>query len=404
MKRSRLWGPHLGDGTGSMDGRVDALVTDVHTGSSLAGVRDLGRAGLRVLALANARTASGVWSRYATLSATAPDSDDDARAFLRRVGNLADAHGPFVFYPSGESAIHAVLEHRDELPSSAILPFASLDALKPLRDKRELSRLAAAVGLTTPATVMEATAGEIGVAPPPLPFVVKQVLPEGSLNKRTRIIETRSQLDALLAIVPPDEPLLIQERAEGPLIGLALVLDTAGRLVARFQQFAHRLWPVDAGGSTLAESMAPDQDLVERSTRMLADTGFSGLAQLQFLRTSRGPALIDVNPRYYGSMSLASASGINLAEIWHSVVTGRPVSSPPPYRLGVSYRWLEGDFSAAMNGSPERLLARKPKPKSGQAWAPDDPVPGVVVAGKAIGARVRQRLHGAVATAAALRR
>ena len=383
--------------------RVDALVTDVHTGSSLAGVRDLGRAGLRLLALANGRSASGAWSRYATLSATAPDSDHDPRGFIARVGALAGSHGPFVFYPSGESAIHALLEHTDVLPSSAVLPFARLDSLRALRDKRELTRLAAAVGLATPATIMEAQASELAAAPPPLPFAVKQVLPEGSLKKRTRIIETCEQLDALLAIVPPEEPLLVQERAEGPLIGLALVLDTDGRLVARFQQYARRLWPVEAGGSTLAVSMAPDEDLVRRSTRLLADSGFSGLAQLQFLRTTRGLALIDVNPRFYGSMALAGASGLNLGQAWHDVVTGRPPHTVPEYRAGVSYRWLEGDLTAALNGSPERFFARTPKPKTGQAWAIDDPMPGAVVAWHAIGARVRQRLAAAVSAAAVLR-
>ncbi len=282
LKRSRLWGPHVGDGVWVDGVRVDALVTDVHTGSSLAGVRDLGRAGLRVLSLGNGRGASGVWSRYTTLSATAPDSDDDPRRFIGRVAALARSHGPFVFYPSGESAIHALLEHTGALPSSAVLPFARLGSLRALRDKRELTRLAAEVGLATPATIMEAKASELAAAPPPLPFAVKQVLPEGSLKKRTRIIETRAQLDDLLAFVPPDEPLLVQERAEGPLIGLALVLDTDGRLVARFQQYARRLWRLVAGGSRPGGPMLVDEvcDVWDGRGRLVAQA--TQLASVRF--------------------------------------------------------------------------------------------------------------------------
>ncbi len=377
-------------------GSVDAVVTDVHTGSSLAGLRDLGRAGYRVLAMGNGRSAAGSWSRYATICTEAVDSDRHPRGFIRSVAELAELHGPFVFYPSGESAIHAVLAHRDEIPASVVLPFADLEALAKLRDKRKLSAVAASVGLTTPKTLMEATASEIAANPPPLPVAIKQVLPEGSLKKRTRIVTNRAELDALLAVVAPEESLLVQEKAEGPLIGLALVLDTHGQLVARFQQFARRLWPVDACGSTLAVSMAPDEDLVKRCTRMLAACGFSGLAQLQFLRTDRGPALIDVNPRFYGSMALASASGLNLASAWHKVIIGESLSSVPDYRAGVHYRWLEGDVTAAFNGSPGRLLARTPRPKTGQAWAGDDPLPGLVVATNATSARVRQRLRSMV--------
>ena len=395
-KRPRLWGPHIGYGCARTPARLDALVSDAHTGSSLAGLRDLGRAGVRVLAVADRTSASGSWSRYATMAAMAPDADRDPLGFARRIAALARAHGPLVFYPSGEGAIHAALKYRDDLPETAILPFARLDALRELRDKRRLVRLAHRVGLRTPRTLMEATAAELAASPPPTPFAVKQVLPEGSLNKRTRIIETRSQLDALLAQVPPDELLLVQEQAVGPLIGLALVLDREGRVVARFQQYAKRLWPPAAGGSTLAVSMAPDADLVARSARLLADAGFSGLAQLQFLRIGGEFALIDVNPRFYGSMALAAAAGVNLGKAWQDVVTGAPPLPVPSYRAGVHYRWLEGDLTAAFNGSPARILARTPRPKTGQAWAADDPVPGVVVAANAIRARVRQRVAAAV--------
>ncbi len=285
------------------------------------------------------------------------------------------------------------MAHRDEIPASVVLPFADLEALAKLRDKRKLSAVAASVGLTTPKTLMEATASEIAANPPPLPVAIKQVLPEGSLNKRTRIVTNRAELDALLAVVPPEEPLLVQEKAEGPLIGLALVLDTHGQLVARFQQFARRLWPVDAGGSTLAVSMAPDEDLVKRCTRMLAACGFSGLAQLQFLRTDRGPALIDVNPRFYGSMALASASGLNLASAWHKVIIGESLSSVPDYRAGVHYRWLEGDVTAAFNGSPGRLLARTRSQRRGR--------PGLeMIRFQVSSSQPTQRVHASVSVCA----
>ena len=51
--------------------------------------------------------------------------------------------------------------------------------------------------------------------------------------------------------------------------------------------------------------------------------GFGGLAQLQFVQAPGGaPALIDVNPRFYGSLPLALACGVNLPDAWHALVSG----------------------------------------------------------------------------------
>jgi predicted ATP-grasp superfamily ATP-dependent carboligase len=375
----------------------DAVVTDVHSRSALAGMRDLGRAGLDVLALGPQRSAAGTWSSYAAGWALAPDSVEEPAAFVRRIAELAGDEGPFVLYPSGEPAIDALVQFGHELPASVTLPYADLGTLEVLRDKRALAGLAARAGLTTPATVMEATAAEVAASPPPIPCAVKQVLPDGALKNRTQIVLTPAQLHELLDSLPPDEPLLIQERAEGALTGLAVVIDREGRLVARFQQVSRRLWPVHAGGSTLAVSVEPDEELTARAARMLADAGFWGLAQLQFLPTPRGPGLIDVNPRFYGSMPMATASGVNLPAAWHAVATGERTPVVGPYRVGVGYRWLEGDLTAAFNGLPGRLVTRTPRPKSGAIWASDDPLPSMILAAEAVRVRLRRRLTGAPA-------
>ncbi len=348
----------------------DAVVTDVHSRSALAGMRDLGRAGLDVLALGPQRSAAGTWSSYAAGWALAPESVEDPAGFVRRIVELADESGPFMLYPSGEPAIDALVQWPDALPANVMLPYADLRALEVLRDKRELPGLAARAGLTTPATVMEATAAEVAAVPPPVPCAVKQVLPDGALKNRTQIVETAAQLKELLDSLPPDEPLLIQERAQGALTGLAVVIDREGRLVARFQQVSRSLWPAQAGGSTLAVSVEPDEDLAVRSARMLADAGFSGLAQLQFLPTRRGLGLIDINPRFYGSMPLATASGVNLPAAWHAVATGERPPSWPPTASG----WATAGW---------RATSRPRSTACPGAWSPARPDPSRARSGRA---------------------
>ena len=178
--------------------------------------------------------------------------------------------------------------------------------------------------------------------------------------------------------------MLIQERVQGPIVSVELVLDREGNIVARFQHVTRRTWPRAAGSIALATSVEPDEALVYRTASMLAGIGFWGLAQVDFVDTPSGYVLLDVNPRFYRCLPLAIACGTNLPALWHAVTIGRPVGSPQRYRVGVTYRWLEADFAAAARGKPRSLLERSPKPAAGASWAAGDPLPGFLLSGQAV--------------------
>jgi hypothetical protein len=101
------------------------------------------------------------------------------------------------------------------------------------------------------------------------------------------------------------------------------------------------------------------------------------------LRSEGGPALIDENARVYGSLPLATAAGVNLPAIWHRVASGGPAAPPPGYRLGVRYRWLEGEVAEALRGDVRRLATRPARGTVGAMWASDDPAPSALLAAQA---------------------
>jgi predicted ATP-grasp superfamily ATP-dependent carboligase len=369
---------------------VDALVTDAHSRAGVAGIRALGRAGKRVVAFASTRGAPGLRSRYATEGAVGPPAGEGA-AFVARIGELAREHGPLVVYPGQEEALDPLTNHMGELPPEAIVPYPGPEPLRALRHKPSLEELVRQADLVVPELLAEGRAGDLAQAAPPAPCVVKSPGLSAALPV-AKMTETAQELRALLESLPPDEHVIVQERAGGPLIGLALVLDRDGAVVARFQQTADLLWPMGAGGSRRATSVAPDGELVDAAARLLRETGFWGLAQMQFMSARKGAALIDVNPRFYGSLPLATAAGVNLAAVWHAVTLGEPLPPEEPYRVGVTYRWLEGEIAAAFNGARRELFAPAPRPRSGAMWASDDPVPSAMLAAEAAWARVARRL------------
>ncbi len=371
---------------------ADALVTDAHLRYAVAGLRGLAAGGLDVAALGRGRGAAGLWSRYASARERGPDSVDDPAAFRARVGEVSRRRGPLVVYPCEEKSIDALLDERASLPPEARLPYSGEAALRRLRDKRALATLAAEVGIGAPRTIAHGAARELRHAGVSVPCVVKPVGAQGKLVSAC-VLESREALLVLLDTLPEEESLLVQEHAAGPLVGLAVVVARDGRVVARFQQIAQRTWPPQAGNSSLAISVAPDEDLVARAVALLAAAGYWGLAHLQFVGGGRcGPMLIDVNTRFYGSLPLALACGVNLPAAWHGVATEVEPPHPAPYRLGVTYRWLDADITAAYNGAPKLLLSRAPRPRVGAMWAPDDPVPSTILAFEAARERIARRL------------
>jgi len=296
---------------------------------------------------------------------------------------MGDRSGSLLVYPGQESSIDALLS--GPLPAHVRLPYSDLNALAMLRDKRRLAVVAGEAGLASPQTLVEATAGELRGWSPPTACVVKPARPAGALPTAL-VARSADELHAIVMSLPEGESLLVQEKARGPLTAIALVVDSSGAAVARFQQVARRTWPSDAGVSTVAESVPLDEQLAGRAVHMLAEVGFAGLAQLQFVEVANGRALIDVNPRFYGSLPLAIACGVNLPAAWHaSAGGGRAFDGAAGYRTGVSFHWLEGEALLAVRSSPRplsglaRTLLRPPsRPRVGAVWAADDPLASVV--------------------------
>lgn len=370
---------------------MDALVTDAQIPGAVAGIRGLGRSGREVLALGPRWSAAGLWSSHASGRAVGPDVDDDPAGFVARVAELAAAHGPLVVYPGREASIDPLLAAWPPLPSEAILPYPHREAVLATQDKGRFGEFARAAGLRTPETLFEGTAGELAERSVRLPAVVKPGAAGGELRSPRRV-SSRVELGELAGALPREEALLIQEQAVGPLGAVDLVVDREGRLVQRFQYTTRRTFPPAAGPPSLAVGVAPDELLCARAARMLAEAGYHGLAEIQYVDTPRGATVIDVNARFFGMLPLALASGVNLPAAWHALATGE---QPPPltaYRAGITYRWLEAELTAALRGAPELLTQRAPRPRTGAMWADDDPRGSALLAVEVVSSRVRRRL------------
>jgi predicted ATP-grasp superfamily ATP-dependent carboligase len=317
----------------------------------------------------------------------------DPDGFIEAIRALAERHGPLVVYPGEDEAVNVLAEAGDRLPEQAILPYPGPGPLAALRDKRSLAELASGTGGQTPRTLLIGLAGQLAAGELPADGAVVKAAQPGQAFHHPTITESAAELRAVLAAIPPGEELLLQERVEGPLMALIVVVGRDGTLVRRLPQVATHVWPEPAGPSRRATSVDPDEELAEGARTLLAAAGYWGLAHLQFIVTADGPRVIDVNTRFYGSMELALTAGVDLPVAWHAVALDRPAGVPGPYTVGLNYRWLEADFIAALRGRRGQVFSRPPKPRTGPMWARDDPIPSAMFATLAVSGALRRRLR-----------
>ncbi|MBA3248839.1 MAG: ATP-grasp domain-containing protein [Geodermatophilaceae bacterium] len=334
------------------------VVTNGRARGVLAAVRALSRAGW----LVGVGTPNGVGmvtsSRYCARRHLVPRPRGDGQAFVAGVQRaVAEGHYDLV-YGGGDDWMAALSTYRDGISSSVAHP--SPDVVTAALDKVELARRAREVGLAAPRTE---GASDTALAGWSGPVVVKCRSHWRPGQMHLHRVEARRYPDAAAAAgrvraLADDgfEPVL-QEGIDGEL-GALIGLFHNGRLLGRVQQHTSGLWPTPSGVSCRAETVPIDEDLAGRCNRLLADLGWSGLVELQFLRDRHGVQhLIDLNGRFYGSMALANAAGTNLADAWARHTLGWPLPHLADGRPGVRFLWTAGDLRRAYAERRGGLLA-----------------------------------------------
>ena len=136
---------------------------------------------------------------------------------------------------------------------------------------------------------------------------------------------------------------LIQERipSHGAGYGASFLMDEAGHVKASFVHKRLREYPVTGGASTLRESVRHD-DILDMAHTLLKTLDWFGVAMVEFKMDPRDgtPKLMEINPRFWGSLSLAVTAGVNFPYLLYRLAMGEDIEPIKDYKIGVKCRWL----------------------------------------------------------------
>jgi predicted ATP-grasp superfamily ATP-dependent carboligase len=351
----------------------------------LAAARGLRDAGWMV-GLAATRPALAAASRAVGAVHPIPSPTEDFAAFADVLPGIVSTGGYDIVFAGGDAEVMAIAEIADRL--EAVVPYPSAPEVARAHDKLVLAREAEAAGLGTPLT---SAATPQMLESVPLPVVVKPRLhwspgTSGAPDRlEAAIVHDRAELRRRARrITDAGGEAILQEVIQGDIVSyVAVIIDPESGPIVEFQQLSVGTWPTPAGVVTRAEIMPLDADLATGSRELLRRLRWTGLVQLQFVLPADGtPRVIDLNGRFYASLALPMAAGLNLPAAWAAAALGGPAVAPAP-RPGVRFQWLVGDLRRATverRGGLWRDLADCLRYRRGSVhsvWDPRDPVPAL---------------------------
>jgi predicted ATP-grasp superfamily ATP-dependent carboligase len=268
-----------------------------------------------------------------------------------------------------EETLLLLAKYHSEISQYTYLLSPDLKKIEFVRDKRNLMEFAGTHGIPTPKTFYHPPSSTLwsnetnstGRALPldsiPIPAVIKPRISSGSFG----IVYVKKKED----LIPSYQS--VHERYPFPIIqewipdgggtyGLSALFDEASNIKAAFVHKKLRMYPVQGGPSTLREGVEHSQ-MMELGLSLLRSLNWVGVGMVEFKVDPRDgiPKLMEVNPRFWGSLQLAIISGVDFPYLILRMARGERLEPILRYKVGKRCRWLLlGDILHFLN-NPNRF-------------------------------------------------
>lgn len=320
------------------------LVTDAKQRKSVPIIRSLGRRGIRVVAGDDSRFSMGCYSRYCSQGFLYPSPDENPEQFIEWLFTQAQRRAFKVLFAIDERTLNVVTKHLEALSSLVCVPVVANPTYLLARDKGKTLNLAKEMGIPCPRTSVVENSAQLEAigATWEFPLVIKPRQSSGSRGLAS-VKEPKEFLSTYERVHRAYPYPLVQEFIPpgGDTFGVEILMNRKGEPRATFVHRRLREYPVSGGPSTLRESIwAPN--LVELGVRLLQAMRWFGVAMVEFKTDPRDgkPKLMEVNPKFWGSIALPIAAGVDFPYLLYRLAMDGDVASVNGYRVGVKCRWL----------------------------------------------------------------
>jgi protein-tyrosine-phosphatase/predicted ATP-grasp superfamily ATP-dependent carboligase len=350
----------MNNSVGKYDGK--ALVLGNDNRSFLTVIRSLGRKNICVhVGWCNLHI-HALKSKYIFQIHNIPSfslTNDDWKNFLIK---LFKAEQYDLVIPCNDSSIIPLQMFRREFEELTKLYLLEDKCYRIANDKFEMQRLAQKLGLNVAKeiNISKATLAENIISRFQLPVVIK---PKASFTKEKISqkeyvfkIYGRKELEHFLSKNDNYENFVIQENFIGKGAGIE-ILAKSGKILVAFQHVRiHE--PLTGGGSSYRMSVQPFDSLLKASQKIIKALNYTGVAMIEykFNPATNDWIFIEINARFWGSLPLPVACGINFPYFLYLMLIKNQTEFNQSYKSGIfcrntanDIRWMIANLEADRN-------------------------------------------------------
>jgi len=351
---------------------MNALVTNAENLITLSIIRSLGEKGIEVTGTSEDPHALCFSSKYCKKKFVYPSVRKDKKDFLSALERTVQKNKYDVLFPMWIDELIAVSENRERFCKYTRVPLPPHESLLTAYDKAQTLRFAMENGIPCPKTYFPENLADAEKIKKDLtyPAVIKPtkafgakglyyVTDEEELIKRYK--KSSSEYGTL--IIQECIPL------DGTIYGVEALFNRDAKPRAVFVHKRIRQYPITGGQSTMRESVSYPE-LEKIALKLLEKLKWYGVAMVEFKLDPRDnkPKLMEINPRFWGSIPLSIAAGVDFPHLLYRMETEGEIKPVNGYKTGVKSRMLvPGDIrflkSALRDDFSHLGLKKQPKTK-----------------------------------------
>ncbi|MBC2702250.1 MAG: ATP-grasp domain-containing protein [ANME-2 cluster archaeon] len=334
---------------------MSVLLTNASNAKGLVITQNLGKQGVEITTTDSEYFSAAFFSKYSKHHFLCASPKKSPLEFISSIQNYIKKNKIDVLMPINSTETKLISKYKDKFTPYTKVPFVDFPKMMQLDDKNEVMKMASELDIRIPKTYVIDNAISLDTCSKELkyPVVIKLRNATSSVGvsyaySAHEFISKYKQTIQKFNLKTSEYP-IVQEYIPGTGYGVSMLYNN-GDIRAIFTHKRLREYPITGGPSTLRVSVRHPE--MEKAAKKLLDhVSWHGVAMVEFKldeRTNK-PFLIEVNPRFWGSIYQAIAAGVNFPYLLYEMAINGDVKPVCNYKVGVKTRFLLNDYRSLIS-------------------------------------------------------
>lgn len=334
---------------------MSVLITNASNVKGLVVTQSLGKKGVEITTTDCEYLSAAFFSRYSKHHFLCASPERTQLEFVNSIQNHIRRKKIDVLMPINSTETNLISKYKEKFTPFTKVPFEDFPKMMQLHNKNEVMKLASELDIRIPGTYEIDNAADIDKFSKEMeyPVVIKLRNATSSVGisyaySASEFVSKYKQTIHKFNLKSSEYP-IVQEYIPGSGYGVSMLYNQ-GDIRASFTHKRLREYPITGGPSTLRVSVR-NQEMEKAARKLLDHVNWHGVAMVEFKldeRTNK-PVLIEVNPRFWGSVYQAIAAGVNFPYLLYEMALYGDVEPVFNYKVGVKTRFLLNDFRALIS-------------------------------------------------------